>query len=57
MYTSVFHILERFRIYIENIKMIKIWQMIEQGTAVYGETRFMDLTPEEFQKVFPLIKI
>lgn len=28
-----------------------MWQDNEQGTAIYGETPFMDMTPEEFRSV------
>lgn len=28
-----------------------MWQDNEQGTAIYGETPFMDMTREEFRSV------
>ncbi|KAH7694290.1 cathepsin F1, partial [Aphelenchoides avenae] len=42
-------ILRRFRIYKRNLRAAKMWQENEQGTAVYGETQFMDLTSSEFR--------
>jgi cathepsin F len=51
-YTDKKEILKRFRIYKRNLKAAKMWQTNEQGTAVYGETQFMDLTSEEFRKIY-----
>ncbi|KAI6216209.1 hypothetical protein M3Y99_01833200 [Aphelenchoides fujianensis] len=42
--------LHRFRVYKRNLKAAKMWQENEQGTAVYGETQFSDLTSTEFRK-------
>ncbi|KAI6213260.1 hypothetical protein M3Y94_00129800 [Aphelenchoides besseyi] len=44
--------LHRFRVYRRNTRMAKMWQENEQGTAVYGETQFMDMTPSEFRKTY-----
>lgn len=44
--------MRRFRIYKRNLKIAKIWQDNDQGTAVYGETPFMDMTPAEFRKIY-----
>lgn len=44
-------LLKRFRIYKRNLRLAKLWQKNEQGTAVYGETPFSDMTQEEFRKV------
>lgn len=52
VYESKREILKRFRIYKHNVRAAKMWQDNEQGTAVYGETEFMDLTPEEFRSVY-----
>jgi len=45
-------ILRRFRVYKRNTKAAKMWQENELGTAVYGETKFMDLTPKEFRETY-----
>lgn len=51
IYTSVEKTLERFQVYKHNLKQAQLWQDNEQETAVYGETKFMDLTSDEFKKV------
>ncbi|PIO71368.1 cathepsin propeptide inhibitor domain protein [Teladorsagia circumcincta] len=51
-YSSESEALERFRIFKRNLEVIRTMQENEQGTAVYGITRFADLSPEEFKKVF-----
>lgn len=46
--------LKRFRIYKYNMKVAKLWQDNEDeelSTAIYGETQFMDLSPDEFRQV------
>ncbi|CAD5205991.1 unnamed protein product [Bursaphelenchus okinawaensis] len=48
-YTSVEEAHERFQIYKSNHLQLQVYQQVEQGTAQYGETQFMDLTPEEFR--------
>jgi len=45
-------IMKRFRTYKRNVKASKMWQDNEQGSAVYGETPFMDLTPKEFRETY-----
>ncbi|KAK9294682.1 hypothetical protein QLX08_010799 [Tetragonisca angustula] len=40
---------DRFKIFKQNLKIIKDLQTFEQGTAVYGITMFSDLTPKEFK--------
>ncbi|XP_017890067.1 uncharacterized protein LOC108630970 [Ceratina calcarata] len=39
----------RFKIFRQNLKLIKDLQMFERGTAEYGVTMFADLTPKEFK--------
>jgi cathepsin F len=51
-YESKKEILRRFRIYKRNIRAAKVFQKQELGTAIYGETEFMDLTPTEFKKIY-----
>lgn len=51
-YNGKREILKRFRVYKRNTKAAKMWQENEQGTAVYGETPFMDLTPNEFRDTY-----
>uniref|UniRef100_A0A914DFY1 Cysteine proteinase n=2 Tax=Acrobeloides nanus TaxID=290746 RepID=A0A914DFY1_9BILA len=51
-YSSKKEILRRFKIYKRNLRIAKIWQDNDQGTAVYGETPFMDMTPAEFRKIY-----
>ncbi|CAD5208693.1 unnamed protein product [Bursaphelenchus xylophilus] len=48
-YASVEEARERFEIYKANHLQLQVYQQYEQGTATYGETQFMDLTPEEFR--------
>ncbi|CAD5205990.1 unnamed protein product [Bursaphelenchus okinawaensis] len=48
-YASVEEARERFEIYKANHLQLQVYQQTEQGTAQYGETQFMDLTPEEFR--------
>uniref|UniRef100_A0A915ERG2 Uncharacterized protein n=1 Tax=Ditylenchus dipsaci TaxID=166011 RepID=A0A915ERG2_9BILA len=52
IYDSKREILKRFRIYKHNVRAAKMWQDNEHGTAIYGETQFMDLTPEEFRNTY-----
>lgn len=49
-YESKREILRRFRVYKRNVKAAKMWQENEQGTAIYGQTQFMDMTPKEFRE-------
>lgn len=51
-YDSKKEILRRFRIYKRNMRASKVLQKQELGTAVYGETQFMDLTADEFRKIY-----
>uniref|UniRef100_A0AC35TSM1 Pept_C1 domain-containing protein n=1 Tax=Rhabditophanes sp. KR3021 TaxID=114890 RepID=A0AC35TSM1_9BILA len=44
--------LDRFKIYKKNRIAIKFWSMKEKGSAVYGETKFSDLSPEEFKAIY-----
>ncbi|CEF63690.1 Cathepsin F [Strongyloides ratti] len=50
-YSSQYEMKKRFRIYKKNLQAIDFWNFNEQGTAVYGETEFMDLTPNEFKDI------
>ncbi|XP_065564265.1 putative cysteine proteinase CG12163 [Artemia franciscana] len=49
LYSSRREMQRRFEIYRQNQNIIKELQENEQGTAVYGDTFFADLTQEEFQ--------
>lgn len=42
----------RFQVYKRNLRAISKWQEREQGTAVYGETIFSDLTSAEFKQIY-----
>jgi len=44
--------LRRFRIYKRNAKIAAMWQELDEGTAVYGETVFSDLSPSEFRRIY-----
>uniref|UniRef100_A0A0K0FM86 Cathepsin F (inferred by orthology to a human protein) n=1 Tax=Strongyloides venezuelensis TaxID=75913 RepID=A0A0K0FM86_STRVS len=50
-YSSKYELKKRFRIYKKNLHAIDFWNFNEQGTAVYGETEFMDMTPSEFRSI------
>ena len=52
VYETKREVLKRFRIYKHNVRAAKMWQDNEQGTAVYGETPYMDMTPEEFRSIY-----
>lgn len=43
---------KRFKIFSQNLKVIKLLNDHEQGTGKYGVTHFSDLTSKEFQKRF-----
>jgi cathepsin F len=51
-YQTKREILKRFRVYKRNVKAAKMWQDNEMGSAVYGETQFMDITPKEFRETY-----
>ncbi|KAK6023867.1 papain family cysteine protease, partial [Ostertagia ostertagi] len=51
-YSNESEALKRFRIFKKNLEVIRNMQENEQGTAVYGITRFSDLSPEEFKKIY-----
>jgi cathepsin F len=42
----------RFSIFVENLKKAEDMNRLEQGTARFGVTKFMDLTEEEFKRGF-----
>ncbi|XP_015120135.1 uncharacterized protein LOC107043250 [Diachasma alloeum] len=42
----------RFRIFQENMEIVRNLQEYEQGTAVYGASMFADLTPHEFRSKY-----
>uniref|UniRef100_A0A915Q721 Uncharacterized protein n=1 Tax=Setaria digitata TaxID=48799 RepID=A0A915Q721_9BILA len=50
-YSSIEEQLNRFKIYIQNMRFAKKLQHEEKGTAIYGETQFSDMTREEFKKI------
>uniref|UniRef100_A0A0N4Z0F3 Pept_C1 domain-containing protein n=1 Tax=Parastrongyloides trichosuri TaxID=131310 RepID=A0A0N4Z0F3_PARTI len=50
-YSSKYEVKKRFRIYKKNLHAIDFWNFNEQGTAVYGETEFMDMSPNEFKSI------
>uniref|UniRef100_A0AAF5HXD5 Uncharacterized protein n=1 Tax=Strongyloides stercoralis TaxID=6248 RepID=A0AAF5HXD5_STRER len=50
-YPTKYEVKKRFRIYKKNLQAIDFWNFNEQGTAVYGETEFMDMTPNEFKAI------
>lgn len=43
---------KRFRIFRKNMKKVKLLQKYEQGTAIYGATKFADLTEKEFRRYY-----
>lgn len=49
--------MKRFKIYKQNMRAAKKLQFEEKGTAIFGETQFSDLTPEEFKKVGRLSRL
>nr|KAG5712908.1 hypothetical protein BaRGS_007505 [Batillaria attramentaria] len=42
----------RFKVFCVNMKRIKTIQEYEQGSAVYGVTKFADLSEEEFRRTY-----
>ncbi|VDK68294.1 unnamed protein product [Litomosoides sigmodontis] len=50
-YSSAVEQLHRFKVYLQNMRIVRKLQYDEKGTAVYGVTQFSDMTPMEFQKV------
>ncbi|OON23443.1 papain family cysteine protease [Opisthorchis viverrini] len=44
--------LMRFNIFEDNLKQAEFYQTLERGTALYGVTRFSDLTGDEFREAF-----
>lgn len=41
--------LYRFALYLENLEDIERLNRLEQGSAVYGETQFTDMSKEEMK--------
>jgi cathepsin F len=52
IYTSLEEKNRRFRIFASNMKKVKFLQNHEQGSAIYGATKFADLTKNEFKKKY-----
>ncbi|VDO43317.1 unnamed protein product [Onchocerca flexuosa] len=50
-YSSKIEKLNRFKIYMQNMHFAQKLQYEEKGTAIYGETQFSDMMPEEFRKI------
>jgi C1A family cysteine protease len=46
----------RFNVFVENLARAAAYQAAETGTARYGVTQFMDLTPDEFRANYLLPK-
>ncbi|KER34143.1 hypothetical protein T265_12431, partial [Opisthorchis viverrini] len=44
--------IKRFNIFEDNLKQAEFYQTLERGTALYGVTRFSDLTGDEFREAF-----
>uniref|UniRef100_A0A5S6QVS5 Cathepsin F n=1 Tax=Trichuris muris TaxID=70415 RepID=A0A5S6QVS5_TRIMR len=51
-YDTEAEFVKRFEIFKVNMKTVKMLQENEQGTAVYGATKFADMTPEEFRRFY-----
>ncbi|CAD5208695.1 unnamed protein product [Bursaphelenchus xylophilus] len=51
-YASLEEAFQRYQVYKANQLRLQELQQSEQGTATYGETQFMDLTPEEFRTFY-----
>merc|ERR1712096_229161 len=43
---------KKFEVFQENMKLVQHLNRIERGTAHYGMTKFMDLTTDEFSKLY-----
>ncbi|XP_048259521.1 cysteine proteinase-like isoform X3 [Haliotis rufescens] len=52
VYDTVEEEVKRFAIFCENMKIARQLNKIEQGTAVYGATKFADLTQKEFKQKY-----
>ncbi|MFH4978013.1 hypothetical protein AB6A40_004722 [Gnathostoma spinigerum] len=54
-YASKQEYIDRFNIFQKNMRLAKKYQKYEQGTAVYGETQFSDMSQKEFrEKILPM---
>uniref|UniRef100_A0A1I8BE90 Cathepsin F n=1 Tax=Meloidogyne hapla TaxID=6305 RepID=A0A1I8BE90_MELHA len=51
-YSKASEVLNRFNNYLKNLVRAKKYQKKELGTAIYGETQFMDLSKDEFRKIY-----
>ncbi|CAD5208694.1 unnamed protein product [Bursaphelenchus xylophilus] len=49
-YDSLEEARERFQIYKANQLQVQYFQQLEQGTAEFGENKFMDMTDEQFEQ-------
>ncbi|KAI1707822.1 papain family cysteine protease domain-containing protein [Ditylenchus destructor] len=56
VYGKIYHseeeVIHRYQIYKQNLAEAEILQKNDEGTAEFGETKFSDLTREEFEKIY-----
>lgn len=47
----------RFYLFSDNMERVRIYNEQEQGTATYGATKFADLHPDEFKKMYTGLRV